>query len=267
VRRPAQRSSAQIEVPPSASREQTQRRALGGSHGPHVHSASNSLQSSTILERAGRELCAIPNSECLTALTVGDLAKEFSQRNLQRERKHPREAEFTIQTNILRYWRSRPAASVTRRDGVLLLDRIVDRNAPVMANRVAALLSQMFRFGVERGMLEASPFISMPRPGGTEKGRRRKLDEREVPIFWKKLTRSSLMTASGVPRLHVEKVLNHTIDDVAEITQGTIDPRLRRASGPTSGRRQARLNSCAGSAPSLPRGRSRVHHGANVTVL
>jgi hypothetical protein len=25
------------------------------------------------------------------------------------------------------------------------------------------------------------------------------------------------MTANGIPRLHVEKVLNHTIDDVAEI--------------------------------------------------
>jgi hypothetical protein len=25
------------------------------------------------------------------------------------------------------------------------------------------------------------------------------------------------MTAAGIPRLHVEKVLNHTIDDVAEI--------------------------------------------------
>lgn len=25
------------------------------------------------------------------------------------------------------------------------------------------------------------------------------------------------MTANGVPRLHVEKLLNHTIDDVAEI--------------------------------------------------
>jgi integrase len=126
------------------------------------------------------------------ALTVGDLAKEFAQRYLQRERKHPREAELTIQANILRYWRNRPAASITRRDGVLLLDRIVDRDAPVMANRVAALLSQMFRFGVERGMLEASPFISMSRPGGTEKGRRRKLDEREVRIFWKKLTCSNL---------------------------------------------------------------------------
>jgi integrase len=30
-------------------------------------------------------------------------------------------------------------------------------------------------------------------------------------------TAASLMTANGVPRLHVEKFLNHTIDDVAEI--------------------------------------------------
>ena len=30
-------------------------------------------------------------------------------------------------------------------------------------------------------------------------------------------TVASLMTAAGVPRLHVEKVLNHEIDDVAEI--------------------------------------------------
>jgi len=126
------------------------------------------------------------------ALTVGDLADEFSKRYLQRERKHPREAELVIEGNILRYWRHRPTKSITRRDGVLLLDRVVDRNAPVMANRVAALLSQMFRFGVERGMLEASPLVSMPRPGGTERSRRRKLDEREVRVFWKKLTRSRL---------------------------------------------------------------------------
>jgi integrase len=30
-------------------------------------------------------------------------------------------------------------------------------------------------------------------------------------------TAASLMTRAGIPRLHVEKVLNHTIDDVAEI--------------------------------------------------
>ena len=61
-----------------------------------------------------------------------------------------------------------------------------------MANRVGALLTQMFSFGVERGMLDATPFTSLPRPGGTEKSRNRRLDDREVQTFWKKLTASSL---------------------------------------------------------------------------
>ena len=126
------------------------------------------------------------------ALTVGDLAEEFAKRYLRLERKNPLQAEQVIQANIVRYWRKRAAKSITRRDGVLLLDRVVDRGRKVMANRVGALLSQMFTFAVERGMLDASPFVSMPRPGGKEKSRRRKLDEREIRIFWKKLTRSTL---------------------------------------------------------------------------
>jgi integrase len=126
------------------------------------------------------------------ALTVGDLAEEFAKRYLRLERKNPLQAEQVIQANIVRYWRKRAAKSITRRDGVLLLDRVVDRGRKVMANRVGALLSQMFTFAVERGMLDASPFVSMPRPGGKERSRRRKLDEREIRIFWKKLTRSTL---------------------------------------------------------------------------
>jgi integrase len=127
-----------------------------------------------------------------TGITVGDLAKEFCERYLRRERKNPREAELVIESNIVRYWRTRPAKSITRRDGVLLLDRVVDRNAPVMANRVGALLSQMFRFAVTRGMLEASPFVALGRPGGSEKPRNRRLSDNEIRIFWKKLTRARL---------------------------------------------------------------------------
>ena len=40
--------------------------------------------------------------------------------------------------------------------------------------------------------MEATPFTSLPRPGGSEKPRKRKLDEREVRLFWKKLTSSGL---------------------------------------------------------------------------
>ncbi len=124
--------------------------------------------------------------------TVADVAKEFIERYLRRERKRPEEAERTLEANILKYWRHRPAKSITRRDGVLLLDKIVDRGKPVMANRVAALLAQMFSFALERGSLEATPFTSLPRPGGTEKSRKRKLADAEVRIFWKKLTSSGL---------------------------------------------------------------------------
>jgi integrase len=124
--------------------------------------------------------------------TVGELAAEFLRRYVQRERKRPLEAEQTIEANILNAWRHRPAKRITRRDGVLLLDKIVDRGSPVMANRVGALLAQMFSFGVERGMLDATPFTSLPRPGGTEKARKRKLDDREVRVFWKKLVSSHL---------------------------------------------------------------------------
>jgi integrase len=127
-----------------------------------------------------------------TGITVGDLAKEFSDRYLRRERKNPREAELVIEANIVRYWKARPAKSVTRRDGVLLLDKVVDRGSRIMANRVGALLSQMFRFAVTRGMLDASPFVALGRPGGSEKARNRRLTEKEIRTFWKKLTRARL---------------------------------------------------------------------------
>jgi integrase len=139
-----------------------------------------------------------------TGITVGDLAKEFCERYLRCERKNPREAELVIESNIVRYWRTRPAKSITRRDGVLLLDKVVDRNAPVMANRVGALLSQMFRFGVTRGMLEASPFVALGRPGGSEKARNRRLSDKEIRIFWKKLTRARL---SAEVRLALKLIL------------------------------------------------------------
>jgi hypothetical protein len=64
-------------------------------------------------------------------VTVGDLADEFLKRFVYRERKRPEDAEQVIETNILKPWRQRPAKDITRRDAIVLLDRIVDRGAPV----------------------------------------------------------------------------------------------------------------------------------------
>src|SRR5271168_5331433 len=59
------------------------------------------------------------------------------------------------------------------REVIELLDAIVDRPAPVMANRVAGLLSQLFRYGIHRQIVESSPVQLLFRPGGTERPRQR----------------------------------------------------------------------------------------------
>src|ERR1700691_4405073 len=49
-----------------------------------------------------------------------------------------------------------------------------------MANRVAGLLSQMFRYGIHRQIVETSPVQLLYRPGGTERPRQRALDDQEL---------------------------------------------------------------------------------------
>jgi integrase len=49
-----------------------------------------------------------------------------------------------------------------------------------MANRVAGVLSQMFRFGVHRDLVEASPVQLLYRPGGKERPKDRTLSDTEI---------------------------------------------------------------------------------------
>ena len=74
--------------------------------------------------------------------------------------------------------KGRDARTIKPREVVELLDGIVQRGSRVMANRVAGLLSQMFRFGVHRDSVEASPVQLLYRPGGKE---RPKIEPSPIP--------------------------------------------------------------------------------------
>src|SRR5438477_242765 len=60
-------------------------------------------------------------------------------------------------------WGSRKARDITRRDVIELLDGIEKRPAPVERNRTAALLSKLFRVGMDRGVVETSPAVGISR--------------------------------------------------------------------------------------------------------
>ena len=79
------------------------------------------------------------------------------------------------------------ARDLTKRQLIALLDQIVDRGAPVTANRAYALLKQMFNFAAAKDLIPASPMAGIEKPGGQEKPRRRRLTVEEIRTFWTNL--------------------------------------------------------------------------------
>jgi len=80
------------------------------------------------------------------------------------------------------------ARDITKRDLVGFLDGIVARGALVTANRVHALLVQMFKWAVAKDLVAApGPMVEIERPGGIENPRDRMLTAAEVRTFWAKL--------------------------------------------------------------------------------
>ena len=107
-----------------------------------------------------------------------------------------RERQRIVDTELLPEWKTRPVASLTRRDVVQLVERIARRGAPVMANRVLATIKVIFATGLKRGFptLEASP-AQLVDPPAPEEARGRFLDRKELKVVW-----ATLADEPPVPR-------------------------------------------------------------------
>jgi integrase len=88
-----------------------------------------------------------------------------------------------LNADVLTGWSDRDARTITSREVIELLDRIVDRGSPVMANRTANILSQMFMYGIHRAIVIDSPVKLLHRPGGTETPAERTMSEPELKAF------------------------------------------------------------------------------------
>jgi len=121
--------------------------------------------------------------------TLRSLLAEWVWHYARKERKRPTEVLKLFKTNVIDAWGDKPLSAVTRREAVLLLDKIKVR-APVVANRVNALASQVFTFCVARELIAVNPFLGIPPPGGTESAKQRWLDADEICTFWRALDKT-----------------------------------------------------------------------------
>lgn len=125
--------------------------------------------------------------------TVRQLAEEWRDRYLKRERKTWAETWRILEKDMLPALGSRPADSITARDVVNVTDSIIDRGAPIAANKAHEAIKQMFRFAVSRGALTASPCVAVSKPTREEATRTRILTDNEIRTFWRNLDRARML--------------------------------------------------------------------------
>jgi len=121
--------------------------------------------------------------EQLEAPTFKALLDEFWDQEL-RLCKTADERRRLVDRDATPVWGDRKVAGIKRRDVVLLVDSVRKR-APITANRLLGVLSRMFAFAAERGIIEDSPATKIKRP--SERPRERVLSDEEIRLFWEGL--------------------------------------------------------------------------------
>lgn len=121
-----------------------------------------------------------------SAKTVSELVADYLERYARPRKRSASEDERILNKDVLPRWGSRKVNSITRRDVVTLINDIVDRGAPIGANRTFGILRRMFKFAINQAMIETSPCDKIE-PPSPENQRDRVLGESEIRLFWSAL--------------------------------------------------------------------------------
>ena len=89
-----------------------------------------------------------------------------------------------LNKEIVGAWKGKRLSAIEKADINGLLDGIIDRGAPILANRtLAALRHCVFARGHQRGLIDASPCAGIRAPA-PEQSRDRVLDDPELKAVW-----------------------------------------------------------------------------------
>jgi integrase len=125
------------------------------------------------------------------ASTVKDLVAEYLEKHAKANKKSWREDQRCLEKDVIPLWGSRKAKDIRKRDVIDLLDGIVKRGSPVMANNTFEKVRKMFNFAVEKDILEYSPCFGVKKPTKKEH-KDRVLTDAELATFWNGLDKAAM---------------------------------------------------------------------------
>ena len=108
------------------------------------------------------------------ARTFGALAERYMAEHAERH-KRPRSIEEdrrNLDKHVLPKWGGLAFATITRAAVVELVEALITAGKPVLANRVQSLISKIFSFGIDAGLLESNPCQRLGKRGAENVGDR-----------------------------------------------------------------------------------------------
>jgi integrase len=154
-------------------------------HCPLIEARKLHRDALTMLE-AGKDPALEKRKEKITARdssTVDGLIDEYIELWAKPRKRSWEADERCLNKDVRPFWGKIKAKDITRRDVILLLDRIKERGAPIYANRVLACVRRTFNFGIERDIITTNPCVAV-KAVAAENRRERLLSIDEIRILW-----------------------------------------------------------------------------------
>jgi integrase len=117
------------------------------------------------------------------ASTFEQVALEYLERHAKTKKKSWEEDERVIKKDLIPEFGKEHAKDIARRDVRAFLER-KGATAPIMANRIRALLRKLFNWAIISEIVESNPVYLVPAPG-KEHQRERVLNEDEIKCVWR----------------------------------------------------------------------------------
>ncbi|MCZ6873512.1 MAG: integrase arm-type DNA-binding domain-containing protein [bacterium] len=114
---------------------------------------------------------------------LAEVAEQYIEKYARVHKKSWRDDARLLQKEVIPHWGKRKARDIARRDVLALLDGIVERGAPIQANRVLALVRKLFNWAISRDLLEYNPCYQVKAPS-KEHQRDRVLNDDEIRLVW-----------------------------------------------------------------------------------
>jgi len=118
------------------------------------------------------------------AETFSELAKDYLEKYAKIHKRSWREDERLIKRELLPEWGTQKAKNIKRRDVIDMLDIVVERGAPIQANRLLALIRKIYNWAIGRDILDFNPCTQIKAPGKEQQGQR-VLNVEEIHTAWK----------------------------------------------------------------------------------